>query len=207
MLPIAVTLLFVIVVAQAVAIWALSRQVGILFERVSPLGALVTDAGPAVGAQAPHFKLRSLTNDTFLTIGEPAVRTTLLFFLSPNCPVCKKLLPILRSLKSAEGDNLEVVLASDGDEAEHRRFINTYKLQRFAYVLSPEMGITYRIARLPFAILIGEDGTVRAKGLVNNREQLESLLNAKDLAVASVQNYLELNHMTERTTAQPRSVV
>jgi methylamine dehydrogenase accessory protein MauD len=207
MLPIAVTVLFVIVVAQAVAIWALSRQVGILFERVSPLGALVTDAGPAVGAQAPHFKLRSLTHDTFLTIGEPAVRTTLLFFLSPNCPVCKKLLPILRSLKSAEADHLEVVLASDGDESEHRRFINTYKLQSFAYVLSPEMGITYRVARLPFAILIGEDGTVRAKGLVNNREQLESLLNAKDLAVASVQNYLEINHVTERTTAQPRSVV
>jgi methylamine dehydrogenase accessory protein MauD len=207
MLPIAVTLLFVIVVAQAVAIWALSRQVGILFERVSPLGALVTDAGPAVGAQAPQFKLRSLTNDTILTIGEPAVRSMLLFFLSPNCPVCKKLLPILRSLKSAEGDNLEVVLASDGDESEHRRFINTYNLQRFAYVLSPQMGMTYRIARLPFAILIGENGTVRAKGLVNNREQLESLLNAKDLAVASVQNYLELNHVSQSSAAQPRSVV
>ena len=207
MLPLAVTLLFVIVVAQAVAIWALSRQIGILFERVSPLGALVTDAGPAVGAQAPQFRLRSLTNDAFLTIGERAVRTTLLFFLSPNCPVCKKLLPILRSLKSAEGDKLDVVLASDGDESEHRRFINTHNLQRFAYVLSPEMGITYRIARLPFAILIGEDGTVRAKGLVNNREQLESLLNAKDFDVASVQNYIELNHVTERTAAQPRSVI
>jgi methylamine dehydrogenase accessory protein MauD len=207
MLPLAVTLLFVIVVAQAVAIWALSRQVGILFERVSPLGALVTNAGPAVGAQAPHFKLRSLTNDTFLTIGERAVRTTLLFFLSPNCPVCKKLLPTLRSLQSAEGDHLEVILASDGDESEHRRFIDTYNLQRFAYVLAPELGISYRIARLPFAILIGEDGIVRAKGLVNSREQLESLLNAKDFDVASVQNYIELNHVTERSGAEPRSVV
>src|SRR5882724_8593061 len=58
MLAIVVTLLFVIVLVQALAIWALSRQVGILFERVSPLGALVSDAGPAVGAQAPQFQQR-----------------------------------------------------------------------------------------------------------------------------------------------------
>jgi hypothetical protein len=31
---------------------------------------------------------------------------------------------------------------------------------------------------------------VRAKGLINNREQLESLFNARDLGVASVQSYL-----------------
>jgi hypothetical protein len=47
---------------------------------------------------------------------------------------------------------------------------------------------------------------VRAKGLVNNREQLESLLNAKDLGVASVQNYIELNHLTEGAAVEPRSV-
>jgi methylamine dehydrogenase accessory protein MauD len=206
MLPIIVTVLFVIVVAQAIAIWALSRQVGILFERVSPLGALVIDAGPAVGAQAPHFELRSLTDDALVKIGERAARSTLLFFLSPNCPVCKKLLPILRSLDAAERNALTLVIAGDGDEAEHRSFVETHRLQRFAYVLSAAMGIEYRVSRLPFAVLIGEDGTVRAKGLVNNREQLESLLNAKDLGVASVQNYIEFNHLTEPPAVQPRSV-
>ena len=69
------------------------------------------------------------------------------------------------------------------------------------------MGIAYRVSRLPFAAVIGEDGTVRAKGLVNNREQLESLLNAKDLGVASVLSYIEHKHVTERAVAEPRSVV
>jgi methylamine dehydrogenase accessory protein MauD len=207
MLPVVVTLLLVIVIAQGVAIWALSRQVGILFERVSPLGALVTDAGPAVGAQAPLFKLASLTQDTPVSIGERATCATLLFFLSPRCPVCKKLLPILRSVAEAEGSTLRLVLASDGDEAEHQDFVKAHRLQQFPYVLSTAVGIGYRVSRLPFAILIGEDGIVRAKGLVNNREQLESLLNAKDLGVASVQNYIELNHLTERADTEPRSVV
>jgi hypothetical protein len=39
-------------------------------------------------------------------------------------------------------------------------------------------------------VLIGEDGVVKAKGLVNNREQLESLFSAKELGVTSVQDYL-----------------
>ena len=205
MLPIIVTVLFVIVVAQTIAIWALSRQVGILFERVSPLGALVIDAGPAVGAQAPHFELRSLTDGAPVMIGHSAARSTLLFFLSPNCPVCKKLLPILRSLDAAERNALKLVIAGDGDEAEHRSFLQAHRLERFAYVLSAPLGLAYRVSRLPFAVLIGEDGTVRAKGLVNNREQLESLLNAKDLGVASVQNYIELNHLAEPAAVRPHS--
>jgi methylamine dehydrogenase accessory protein MauD len=205
MLPIIVTVLFVIVVAQAIAIWALSRQVGILFERVSPLGALVIDAGPAVGEQAPRFELRSLTDDALIMIGQPAARATLLFFLSPNCPVCKKLLPTLRSLDTAERNVLKLVIAGDGDEAEHRSFLEAHRVQRFAYVLSAPLGLAYRVSRLPFAVLIGEDGVVRAKGLVNNREQLESLLNAKDLGVASVQNYIELNHLAEPAAVRPHS--
>jgi methylamine dehydrogenase accessory protein MauD len=194
LLSIVVTVLFVVVVALAVALWAISRQVGILFERVSPLGALVTDSGPAVGAESPTFQLPSLTSNAMITVGGEASRSTLLFFLSPNCPVCKKLLPILRSLASAEGASMRLVLASDGEEAEHRKFALAHQLERFPYVLSTPMGLAFRVSRLPFAVLIGEDGIVKAKGLVNNREQLESLLNAKDLGVASLQKFIERDH-------------
>jgi methylamine dehydrogenase accessory protein MauD len=207
LLSIVVTVLFAVVVALAVAIWAISRQVGILFERVSPLGALVTDAGPAVGAEAPSFQLRSLTGGGQVAIGGAGARSTLLFFLSPNCPVCKKLLPILRSLQAAEGTTLHLVLASDGDEAEHRRFAESHQLMGFPYVLSTPMGLAYRVSRLPFAVLIGEDGMVKAKGLVNNREQLESLLNAKDLGVASIQKYIEHHHGSEPAHTHSHPVV
>jgi methylamine dehydrogenase accessory protein MauD len=119
-----------------------------------------------------------------------SARSTLLFFLSPTCPVCKKLLPILRGIRSAEGDWLDVVLASDGETALHQRFVATHDLGQFPYVLSSDLGMTFRVSRLPFAVLIGEDGIVKAKGLVNNREQLESLFSAKELGVTSVQDYL-----------------
>jgi methylamine dehydrogenase accessory protein MauD len=196
-MSIVVAVLFLVVVALAIAIWAISRQVGILFERVSPLGALVTDAGPVVGGEAPQFTLPSLTSDTQVSIGGAAARSTLLFFLSPNCPVCKKLLPIVRSLAAAEGSSLRLVFASDGDPNEHRVFAQQHQLERFPYVISTPMGLAFRVSRLPFAVLIGADGIVKAKGLVNNREQLESLLNAQDLGVASVQKYIEKHRLVE----------
>lgn len=47
----------------------------------------------------------------------------------------------------------------------------------------------FQISKLPYAVLIDESGTIRAKGLVNSREQLESLFTAKELGVASVQEF------------------
>jgi methylamine dehydrogenase accessory protein MauD len=62
----------------------------------------------------------------------------------------------------------------------------------FPYVLSADLGMSYRVNRLPFALVIDHDGIVRSKGLVNNREQLESLFNAKEMGVQSIQRYLDV---------------
>jgi len=118
----------------------------------------------------------------------------LLFFLSPTCPVCKKLLPVLRSLASAERGTLDITLASDGDPAPHVAFYEREKLSRFPYVLSTEMGMTFRIAKLPYAVMIGPEGRISAKGLINNREQLESLLQAQEMGVASMQEFMSHQH-------------
>jgi len=189
-LTISVALLWVAVIALALLVWALSRQVGVLFERVAPMGALVTDAGPAVGAAAPRMSLASLTGAP-IEVGAAAAQATLVFFLSPTCPVCKKLLPVLRSLQRAEAGRLAVVLASDGEPERQREFIRQQSLEGFPYVLSTELGMAFRVSRLPYAVLLDDAGRVAAKGLINSREQLDSLLNAHDLGVASIQQYLD----------------
>ena len=93
----------------------LARQIGVLYERIAPMGALMNDSGPQVGEQSPKFTLESL-NGGVVSIGTVKETATLVFFVSPTCPICKKLIPILRSIRSSEGDWLTVVLASDGDE-------------------------------------------------------------------------------------------
>ncbi|ODT81213.1 MAG: methylamine dehydrogenase accessory protein MauD [Pelagibacterium sp. SCN 64-44] len=192
----ALAALFVMVVVLTIGLLALGRQVGILFERISPMGALVNDSGPEVGQQSPLFSLPSLTGGTAM-LGPKPGRSTLVFFLSPTCPVCKKLLPVIDSVRKAEGHWLDVVLASDGQKAQHERFIETAKLQSYPYVVSTELGLAYRVARLPYAVLLDQHGTVRAKGLINSREQFDSLFNAFDMKVGSIQSYLD-----ERPTLQ-----
>jgi len=190
-LQVTVSILFVAVIILSIAFVALARQVGVLFERVAPVGALVTDTGPKIGEPAPRFDIPSLSGKP-VEIGRRADRTTLVFFLAPSCPVCKKLIPAIRSIAAAESRWLNVVLASDGDigAKDHAEFQTKAGLLEFNYVVSKEMGMAYRVARLPYAVLIDESGVIRAKGMVNNREQLESLFNAKEMKVGSIQQYL-----------------
>lgn len=184
-------LLWIVVLVLLVVVWALARQIGVLHERIAPMGALITDAGPRVGDAAPILEAPSLSGELRL-VGAPSARHSLLFFLSPTCPVCKKLLPALRSVAQAERDWLDITLASDGEMPEHLAFYREAQLAPFPYVLSSELGTTWRVSRLPYAVLLDERGTVRAKGLINTREHLDSLFTALELGVGNVQKFVEL---------------
>ncbi len=181
--------LWLVVLALLLVVWALARQIGVLYERVAPMGALMIDQGPKVGDVAPSFSLTSIAGGT-VSIGGQLGRGQLLFFLSPTCPVCKKLLPVIRSIAASEKAWLDIVLASDGELPQHKAFYEKADLSAFPYVLSTELGMTYQISKLPYAVLIDEHGAIRGKGLVNSREQLESLFVAKETGVASIQEFI-----------------
>jgi methylamine dehydrogenase accessory protein MauD len=181
--------LWLVVLALLLVVWALARQIGVLYERVAPMGALMIDQGPKVGDAAPSFSLTSIAGG-MVSIGGQLGRGQLLFFLSPTCPVCKKLLPVIRSIATSEKAWLDIVLASDGELLQHKAFYEKADLSAFPYVLSTELGMTYQISKLPYAVLIDEHGAKRGKGLVNSREQLESLFVAKETGVASIQEFI-----------------
>ncbi len=200
-LVISQVVLWIVVIVLAATVMALARQIGVLHERVAPMGALTIDQGPRVGDVAPVFELPALSGRT-VRIGGANARgmSTLLLFVSPTCSVCKKLIPIAKSVIAASG-GVEMVFASDGDRPEQERMIRENRLEDFGFVLSAELRMTYRIGRLPYAVLIDEAGVVRAKGLVNTREHLESLLEAKRIGVASIQEYLGLHGGPEPAAA------
>lgn len=184
-------LLWVLVLSMAVMMLALLRQIGVLHERIAPMGALTLDRGPKEGEAAPLFEVKDLCRGTPLKIGGARGRSILLFFLSPTCPVCKKLLPIVKSIQQDEISWLDVILTSDGEPVEHERFIRAQHLEGFSYVLSAEVGMTYRIGKLPYGVMIDDSGVIRAKGLLNTREHLESLIEAKQMGVPSIQQFLQ----------------
>jgi methylamine dehydrogenase accessory protein MauD len=184
--------LWVLVVVLSLVILALVRQLGVLHERITPVGALMLARGLKVGELAPAVNVEDLDRRP-LTLGGPRGdgRSTLVMFISPTCPVCKALLPVLKSSRKSEQSWLEIVLASDGELASQKNFVLAQGLGSFPYVVSASLGMTYQVSRLPFAVLIDADGALRARGIINSREHLESLFEAKRLGVAALQDYLE----------------
>jgi len=184
--------LWLVVIGLSIALLAVVRQLGVLHERIAPVGALMLAKGLKVGELAPTITVQDLEGRS-LTLGAARTdeRATLLMFVSPTCPVCKALLPVLKSSLASERDWLDIVLASDGESARQREFVLAQRLGNFPYIVSAPLGISYQVSRLPFAVLIDAQGVLRARGIVNSREHLESLFEAKRLGFASIQDYFE----------------
>ena len=191
-LAVSVAALWIAVVVLAIVVVALARQVGVLHERIAPAGALLTRTGPAPGEAAPVLAVRTIDGRELSLGGKsPAGRRTLLFFLSPSCPVCKTVLPTVVAVARGETPVIDVVLASDGRPEEHATLAADARARGLPYVLSTELGLAYQVGKLPYAVLIDAEGIVRAKGIVNTREHVESLVEADRLGVASIQDYVE----------------
>ena len=188
-------LLWIVVLVFGALLFALARQVGVILERVTPVGALMTSASLRVGDPAPGVQLKTL-DGAELEIGgartnPDSLRSQLLLFVGPKCPICKSLLPAARSIAKRESAWMDLVLASDGGtEQAHRRYVARHKLEAVPYVVSEHLGRTYGVARLPYAVLINEHRRIASFGMVNSREHIESLVEAKQQGVSSLQEFL-----------------
>jgi len=148
-------LLWLLVVVLAVVVLALVRQVGVLHERITPVGALMLAKGLKVGELAPTLPLEALSGAAVTVGGARADgRSLLILFVSPTCPVCKVLLPVLKSSRKSESDWLDMMLASDGDLADQRAFVAEHGLDVFPYVVSTPLGLSYQVSRLPYAVIL-----------------------------------------------------
>ncbi len=200
-LVVVLVLQWVFMIAMAVVMLALVRQVGVLHARFGPApGALMISRGIKIGERSPEFKLRSVDAQEVVIGGADAAgRSTLVMFVAPECPVCAKLLPALKSIGASETSWLRLVFASDGELEVQKKFWLAKGLSGHPYVLSQELGTTYQIGRLPYGVLLDEQGVMVAQGLCNTREHVESLFEAKRLGVGSIQDYMEREHQRAET--------
>ncbi len=188
-LVIAQVIAWLVILGLVVAVLALARQVGVLHMRVAPAGALTTAGGPAVGDGAPMVE-GHLLDGSHVTVGGPLAGTTLrlLMFVSASCPLCKGLIPVAKSF--AEDERIALTFVGDDDAAIQRGMVRIYGLERYPFINGPEVGMAFGVGKLPFAVLLDPEGVVLAKGLVNSREHLESLVIAHEMGVRSVQDYI-----------------
>jgi methylamine dehydrogenase accessory protein MauD len=187
---ISLTLLWIVVIVLSLTVLALARQIGVLHERVAPAGALLNAAGPGVGERSPRIELRALAGNP-ITIGGtlPRGKALLMLFVSATCPICKKLIPVAQDF--AKTERLEVLFVGDSDLAEQRKLIEHFGIDAERFVNGPQVGLAYRVDKLPYAVLLDDEGVISAKGLVNSREHFESLIIAKETGYSTLQSYLK----------------
>lgn len=189
-MTISLWLLWGVVIILSLTVLALARQVGVLHERVAPAGALLNGAGPGVGEASPRLEVHALAGNAITVGGSLATgKALLMLFVSHTCPICKKLIPVAQDFTRTE--RLEVLYVGDGDLEEQKRLIAQFGIDNRRFVNGPEIGLAYRVDKLPYAVLLDETGLICAKGLVNSREHLESLIIAKETGYATIQSYLK----------------
>ncbi len=132
--------------------------------------------GPPLGEAPVAADARSVDGDT-ITIGGPG-NAQVLMFVSPTCHVCEQVMPSLGV--AARAKSMDAIVLSDTDELETAHLFSNRRIDA-PVVAGKDLAVKYGVPGTPFVVVLDDLGVVRAKGTVNNLEQLEGLL---DTAIA-----------------------
>ena len=169
------------------ALYVLSRQVALLSKRVPSVGALAVNNKIAFHTKAPHFEKASIGGKV-VVVGGIREKDQLLFFIDIGCPICRSLVQTVK--KVAYEESADLVFVSDGESVgPHLEFSRRTNLMPCDYLISEEVGQAYGVGKVPYAALIGPNGNIITFGIVNSREHIESLFQAREDGVDSLQEY------------------
>jgi methylamine dehydrogenase accessory protein MauD len=161
-----------LVVVLSVVVVALARQIGTLHLRLGPRGALeLDDEGPPLGEAVEPFEIPDVTG-AVAALGGPG-EAQLLLFVSPGCMVCKQVLPALPVIAAA--GRMRPYVITDVDDHETRRAYDGKSLKA-RLVSGVPVVQAYDVPGTPYVMVLDELGVLRAKGTVNNLEQMEGLV-------------------------------
>lgn len=166
--------LWILVIALAIIVVALARQIGTLHLRLGPRGALeIDDEGPPLGTTLPPVETTDIDGNR-LTLGGPG-EAQLLLFVSPGCMVCEQVLPSVPVV--AQMGKLKPYVLTDVDDVE-TSLVYADKRLRAPLVSAMSFLSNYDVPGTPYVVVTDDDGVVRAKGTVNNLEQMEGLVDS-----------------------------
>ncbi|MGH2753683.1 MAG: hypothetical protein ACRDLB_04555 [Actinomycetota bacterium] len=169
-------ILWFVVVVLVILVVALARQIGTLHLRLGPRGALeMDDEGPPLG-EAPESAELADVNGAPVTIAGPG-EPQLLLWVSPGCHVCEQVLPSIAAV--ATRGRLAPYLLTDIDVHETKRVYGARDLKA-PVIPAPFLALDYGVPGTPYVIVLDELGVVRAKGTVNNLEQMEGLIDSAE---------------------------
>jgi methylamine dehydrogenase accessory protein MauD len=165
-------ILWFLVLVLGVVVVALARQVGTLHLRLGPRGALEMDEeGPPLG-EAPVPRDIHTIDGRSLRIGGPGAAQVLLF-VTPGCHLCEAVLPGVGV--AAKSKSMDATVLVDADPLETTHAFGNRKLNANVGPAGDLPGL-YSVPGTPYVVVLDDMGITKAKGTVNNLEQLEGLI-------------------------------
>jgi methylamine dehydrogenase accessory protein MauD len=182
--------LWAVVVVQVVLILALARLVGQLNRRILPSGARIIDPGPEIGETLEEWEGTDLLSRT-VSFRFPRERGIFLLYISPHCSACAWLLPAARRFfKEITVEAEGIWILTRGEQATRVAYARENRLDQHIVLAEEEIPRSWRVGGGPFGLWVNATGKVQTKGMVNNREHLESLRHASDIGHPSLESYV-----------------
>jgi len=159
--------LWVIVAVQFVASFALYHHFGQMY--LNSREGRATQ-GPSVASNLKPLVVHDV-GGTPLSL--PLPKTSLLMmFVSTSCPLCDKLRPELGRFAESHTD-LETLVICAGDRDAVRRWATGLTATRVVADPGYQIATHFEVGLVPFCIGVDYNGTVRTKGIVNDRAVLD----------------------------------
>ncbi len=171
-------LLWVVVAGLSFIVMGLLRQLGLIQLRLGPdPGVLITQEGLERETLAPEFAALDVVNKQQVRLSDLKSQRVLAVFLTPTCIACRQLMPHLKEIARDSRRNVSVLTICHGSEVTCGEFAKVYRLD-FPLLLDATNSIAeaYEVRMTPFGFLIGADGVIRLRGIVNSWPQLEALI-------------------------------
>lgn len=183
--------LWLVVTLLSVLVILLARQMGLIYRRLGSAPARTENDGPAIGDSVPELIVQTLDGETKIIGGADNLIARLLVFVSVGCPACNLLAPAIRVVSKKERSVLETLIISlSTDELAVRDFRKRNKLLGVPCIISSELALQYKVHGPPYGVLLDRHGVVKAKGLINNLDHVESLINAAEMGYATSTAYM-----------------
>jgi methylamine dehydrogenase accessory protein MauD len=152
------------------------RSLGLLRWRLEQLEATTPKRlgrdGLKRGKKAPDFTLPTVTGPE-VSLHDFAGRRVLLVFTQAGCSPCQAIVPELNRLAS----EMQVLVVNKSDAEAVRKWM-VQAQARFPVVVQEGLDLSkrYEVFATPFAFLIDEQGVIRSKGIVNNKQHIGFVL-------------------------------
>jgi hypothetical protein len=175
-------LLTLLSLVNAFVLVATLRQIGVLHQRIRPIGPGVREEGPQPGTQLPRLPFEAVAPQAS---GSPYGGTLSVFgYVSPGCGLCRDVPGFFRTYMKTRppGVELSAVLITDADEEAAAAFAADHigASEEPSLYRNPDLQGEYAFPGSPYVLALdsSEEGhlTVLAAGVVNELEQLEDLI-------------------------------